>query len=534
MLSLMIVDDELTTRTSLQQFVPWSDIGITSVVIAENGRAALKLAAERPPSILLTDVRMPKMDGINLARQVRQLYPDCRIVFLSAYSDKEYLKSAIQLSAVDYLEKPIDMPTVISLFSNIVNNLIDQRKTFEENAKLIQHVEENVHMLRQDLTMKLILHQAHLVKLQDQYHQDILRLSPSGSYQMLCARMNWHKKDMLTHHSVVRNELLLQLNHASNVSTLRYLCGFVNAQDLVIIINTDVYHNPTHRLQTFTAHLFNLLSKHTEDSYSFSIGLSHTSMNDHDFGELYNSALSMLQQQFYDGVNRVFYPPLKPTAHFKADKKIYLNFRKVLRSRSLEDVHAFVSNLTENISQARDADINKIKNIYFTLFRNLFEVTMKWDLFESEDDSTEAYIWQELKETMTLSELSKLLILNIETVLKNTDNKTTSTDKTGEILSHIENNYMNNQLSIQSIANHVHWSPTYLSTYFKKATGKTINEYITELRIDKAKELLLDRKNKLYEISEYLGYADANYFSTLFKKYVTLTPSEFRDKYAND
>ena len=108
MIKLIIVDDERVTRESLRDYIPWAELGIESVLTARNGTEALTLFESNRPNIVLTDIRMPKMDGIQLAERLREIEPRCKIVFLSGYADKEYLKRAIQLQATSYVEKPID------------------------------------------------------------------------------------------------------------------------------------------------------------------------------------------------------------------------------------------------------------------------------------------------------------------------------------------------------------------------------------------------------------------------------------------
>jgi len=109
MIKILIVDDEKITRDSLEQFIPWAQLGISNVETAKNGFVALSLVKESKPDIILCDIRMPKMNGIEFVTKVREFDADCKIIFLSAHADKEYLKSAINLKAVSYIEKPILM-----------------------------------------------------------------------------------------------------------------------------------------------------------------------------------------------------------------------------------------------------------------------------------------------------------------------------------------------------------------------------------------------------------------------------------------
>ena len=124
MLNILIVDDEKKTRDGLVKHIPWNKLGNFTLYEAENGLQAIEKAKEIHPDIVISDIRMPKMDGIEFAKQLRELYPQCKIIFFSGYSDKEYLKSAISLKAISYIEKPMDIDEISAVIKETVNQCI--------------------------------------------------------------------------------------------------------------------------------------------------------------------------------------------------------------------------------------------------------------------------------------------------------------------------------------------------------------------------------------------------------------------------
>ena len=122
-LSVLLVDDEKMPREVLKNYLPWDELQITKVTEAEDGQQALELARLHRPDILISDVKMPRMNGLELAAKVREMYPDCQFVFLSGYTDKEYLKGAIKLKAASYVEKPIDLEELTGVLRDIVAEL---------------------------------------------------------------------------------------------------------------------------------------------------------------------------------------------------------------------------------------------------------------------------------------------------------------------------------------------------------------------------------------------------------------------------
>jgi len=151
-MNLFIADDEYFTRNGVHQALPWHQFGITRVDQMEDGLQALEAAAEVQPDILLTDVRMPRMDGIQLSKQLRNRYPDCQIIFMSGYSDKEYLKSAIHLSAITYIEKPFEIEELREAIQRAVDNV--RKLEMERNRNHARR--KDLPLVKSNLALQLI------------------------------------------------------------------------------------------------------------------------------------------------------------------------------------------------------------------------------------------------------------------------------------------------------------------------------------------------------------------------------------------
>jgi two-component system response regulator YesN len=132
---MLIVDDEATTRKGLMEYISWGEIGVDAVYDAEDGQKGLELASAIHPDIVLTDVRMPRMNGIELAQRLKDMLPLCKVVFLSGYSDKEYLLSAINLQAVNYIEKPVDLEEVRRVIQKTVALCIEDRQRLDQTRE---------------------------------------------------------------------------------------------------------------------------------------------------------------------------------------------------------------------------------------------------------------------------------------------------------------------------------------------------------------------------------------------------------------
>ncbi|MFD0670916.1 response regulator [Cohnella sp. GCM10027633] len=521
MANLMIVDDEETTRESLKDLVPWADWGIRDVRAAENGLAALALAETFPPAILLTDIRMPRMNGIELARQIRERCPACEIVFLSGFSDKEYLKSAIQLHAVDYLDKPVDLEALRTLIEGIVSRIeaADRRKG-------------EVHYRRQDAVLELIGRGTGLPELAGRLDPDVLRLRTGMRYLVLAAQLNWSASVESGEKAILKHELLVRLGETERLGGLAFISGFLEDDALAMIACADA-SLPAATVAGTAAEALGRIRSATEGACSLTVGVAPPFADEGGFGSRYKEARDTAKRQFYLGTGQVIVADrAREPGSYPIDKGELARFKKLLREESPEEVAAYVGRTTRDIAAAGDPDTNKIRNLYFNYMRVLFETTMKWDLTESESEA--GYLWREIDTRVTLGELSELLLDNVDAVMRKPAGKEHGTDKLDEVLKYVGAHYTSNQLTIQSIADRTLLSLTYLCAFFKKSTGRTLNDYITGLRIEKAKALLQDRNMKLSEIAAAIGLTDPNYFSTLFKKYAGLTPSEYRVKHYYD
>ncbi len=514
-MNLIIIDDEETTRNSLMELVPWSEMGVTEVRTAENGIAALALATSFKPSVILTDIRMPKMNGIELAQNIRKLYPECEIIFLSGFSDKDYLKSAIQLSAVDYLDKPVDMEELRSLFVKVVQK---QRDLAGRTESLLYQ--------RQKIVIDLISQTTSLSEWLKNSTQDVVQLSDQGMFNMYTVLLNWSSTIADDEKTVIKHELLKLLNDRDLTDDIRYISGFLNDNCLSIAANFPDYREV--KCKEFAERLVKRLLEAAPGKYSLSIGCSSPSLSPEEYSHLYKSSLEAAKKQFYGDPNKVFFPDPVPARKYEIDKSLYMRFKKTLRQGSAAEAVQLILVTTDEIAKTGDPDTNKIRNLFFNFLRVLFEVTMQWDAAESGDDKEMIYMWREIDTCVSLKELAQFLVDNIRLVFDQSNTKACVVEKLDEIKKYIADHYSSNQLSIQNIAEHTFLSHTYLCAYFKKSTGRTLNEYITELRIEKAKELLRNGNHKLYEITNEVGLTDTNYFSTLFKRCTGLTPSEYR------
>lgn len=530
MYRLMIVDDENTTCNSLQELIPWRQLGISEVVTAKNGIAALKLAQSKQPDILLTDIRMPKMDGLELAKTVREQFPQCQIIFLSGYADKAYLKTAIQLKAVSYIEKPLNPDEIKSIIRQTVALCEEERQRNQTFAKLQDNLNDSKPLMGQALTLELVNDGLDNSELTAKYAGLDFQLNPDDCYTVIYVDISWNPElnAGAIHHA--KQSLLEALASGSAANPANIIAGFDPTDNLILVCRTKTAASPAFR------ELFDFLDTclipFTKNGSRYAAGVGSIAMGLEQIPQSHRNAVIAATRQFYCNSQQIFYfsDPF-PSSTLEIDKALFADFKNSLRNDNFEAAQSLVRKLTDQIATCRESDLNRVKNAYFHLLLAVYDVALERKLIDPFNEREEKYIWQELAEKRSLAELAEYVLAVNDMIFKQLTETGAPNRKIKEITRYIREHYADKNLSIQTISSQVYLSPTYLCAFFKKSTGKTLNEYITDIRIAKAKELLQDQQMKLYEISANVGFTDVNYFSTLFKRKVGCTPSEFREKY---
>lgn len=529
MVRLLIVDDELKTREGIHRLFHWPDLGIDEVKTSRNGSEALDIIKDYPPDIVLTDVKMPKMNGIELAEKIRCMMPECMIIFLSAYSDKEYLKSAIHLNAIDYIEKPIDPEEVRSALLNAVNQHIEARNRKKHIERISSSLNESQYLIRQEAAAALLNGSFDTFTVFDNYGDDIIGFSMNENCARATAAITFNWKADENEIIQLQHKLVKLINQNILFEKLNSIAYFYSFNILAIIMENKVVKNPevfAEALEKLNVNLKDMF----EGNFTISTGWSRVPGSVSNISEAFNASVEASMLQFYYGEGRVFQSSYTQRSVFRMDKGIYNTFRKHLEENMPERASELVRELTSDIMRSLDGNIGMIKNIYSNLYITLLEVSRTSSISEKEHIKESRSIWDKIGKIATLRELSDFIISEIYNIYGPTYIKDAVGRKIFEIIRYIQNNYGNSNLSTELIAGNVYLSRTYICGIFKRSMGKTLNDYITEIRIEKAKELLKDSKVKLYEIASRVGYSDANYFTTIFKKQTGYLPSEYRER----
>ncbi len=512
----LIVDDEKTTRETLRDFVPWSSLGFGEVDAAANGIDALARMSRSRPDVLLCDVRMPRMDGIELARRVRAEYPDCVIVFLSGYSDAEYLRGAIRVQAADYIDKPIDLGQVSAAIANAAA-IAKVRSAARENEATADESARLAHLKKESLALEL--------------------LSPSASASDIEARFGAVSSPFLS--GAARAAVLLPrprpgASGAERSLALGAIVASVNRdrrEDFAFAacrLDADqvgLVLGPG-REGTGGGALAEALEALAEEAEAW-LGLGPSSRP--PLVSSLAAASRSLGLRYYEPGARVLRDRADAAPPFELLAAELGRFRAAVERRDQGAAALALEELRSRAAARGDPDKGRDTAALLAFGTALVELAPGWSPTEvaAEREALKAA----LAEASSLEAASCLVGTLLSRCLESDSGRLSARRKTERAKDYIRGRFRDPGLSIAEIAGATGISDSYLCTLFKRECGSTVLDFITELRIEAAKALLVEGDGKIQAVAAEVGFRDAEWFSTLFKRLAGTPPGEYRERH---
>ena len=506
---ILIIDDENILRHGLKHLCNWEEEGFCIVGEATNGKQALQMIEEVKPHIIITDVVMPVMDGVEFSKIANKLYPNIKIIVLSSFSEFDYVKEAFKHGVCDYLLKAkLTSPELLKILKKLrteINYNKEDKPQSEDdvdaNSILFSFMREYPSKETPDFDYL----KKHFV---NQY------------FIMIACNLDFIDNTQNTSRDIFKNNVSKLTQHY--FSSYIYSNIFLdNKYFLIINFNDDLSIDID--INQFTHNLRNSLSSSVFIS-------SHHFMEIENILDVYAQIISLLPKTFYFGdrhcisINALLKSRKSPafnldlfTSHTKnldfesAYDILKVYFNDVRESLSLDDysLKRFCQNIiydTLNTCDALGFDISEINSSKIRLFKSI-------DL---------AFSAQNLEE----------IVFNILNQIADSINQQADQKNSimiNQIKRYVDENY-SSDISLTDISNALHINYHYVSSYFKTHTNENLSTYINKVRIEKAKSLLQDKTIPISHISEMVGFSEHNYFSKVFKKYTNVTPTTYRRK----
>lgn len=518
MYKALIVDDEPKVRSGLTKLIPTLDAEWTVVGQAKNGNEALELVRREMPDLVITDIRMPNMNGLDLLNVLRE-YP-VQVVILSGYGYFEYAKTAIRFGAFDYLLKPLKPDEVRDLLGRLKKEI---RKP-EAGAAAIT-ADFHYVKLWKDWLLGIEDSADHLDRLCGQlpegvsgYHIIAIDIE---DFDELVTEDQWGDRQLVVF--AVRN-IVYEILHAREDVGSRFL--FANASQIYFLLHGGPCPRDVYELMIYEVRRWVRIS--------ISVGISGRTGEFAELPRAFTEAREALLNRWIYGSGLVHeHGELARTSEGNAgnapgypsdlDEALVLALREGDEERVREVLRRFVGTVLEQ-NVVYPVFHGYCLQLLSSVVRYVHEQKITALVFQ---DELKPYEWFQVNFSADefirfVDELTAAAIEKAEWKKQQKHNRTLET-----AVSFIHRNYMHD-ISLNDVACKAGMSSSYFSSFFKQEMGMSFIEYLTQFRMDKAKNLMMDPDLKLYNISEMVGYQDVKYFSRLFKKTEGVTPGEYR------
>ncbi|MDF2961605.1 MAG: AraC family transcriptional regulator [Paenibacillus sp.] len=540
MYKLVIVDDEPTVRFGLRNYFDWSAYDIEFAGDADDGDVGLQLIERVQPDLVLTDVRMINMDGIRMSAQVRERFPHIKIVFVSGHDDADYLKSALQVNAVDYIFKPVNMQELKTVVQRVVGELQAEEKERMLIADMQVKLTQSMPLLREKFLMSIIRDgvakpggaRSRLEFLQ-------LELPADASYWVIVVTVDDNAEVVEPRSERDKQLLSYAVLNVCQELIDRHMGGYAfenRSSEYVGILRASGIRDEDEQQEDL---LFRLAEEIRENlqrwlSITVTIGVGERVNQLSALPLSYTQAREAADQKWYLGKNRVI--SMDSLEH---DEESMYRFDQAQSDRLLSAMRAAEPNqlslelneLFDSLSRNRRNGFKYCRNVCLQLILLSNRLMLELNIQSRELEEKELSLWERVFKQETITDLKFTLESHLTEVCSLIQEKRNgkSSNVIERIRKVIEQRYPDN-VTVSDIAESVFLSSTYVSLLYKQETGETVYEYLTKVRIEKAKELLRDPSFKFYEVCYAVGYSDPSHFSKLFKKATGFTPSAYREQ----
>ena len=542
MLKIFLAEDEVVVRETIKRMIPWEELGFELVGEAADGEMALPLLIRLQPDLLITDIKMPFMDGLTLARLAKKEIPGLKVVILSGYDDFNYAKQAIGIGVEDYLLKPITKNALIERLSEIRSRYEHektQKEYYEKFQREMQAYEKNS---SRDFFEALVDGSMDMMEVYERAEKLGLDIV-AEAYNVLIFTMNCDEdfsgqRDEYSSWEAESLELLENF-FAGHSSAMLFRSNIFSYGVLLKGQRETIEENT----RACVDEIRKILSRQDgRREWFLAVGQSVERLS--QIQKSYHTASRAFSQRYLYDENILYYDEMETMEHpggqAETEDNAYLQkvdvnalnpaiLQKFLSNGLQEETENFVKDYFYAIGQEPMESLvfrnYVILNVRFSVIS--FIKGLGCDTNEMESADTEEVLAESGKNMESAIAYAKKMISQaIEIRDQNSGNKNRSILKTA--VDFIDSHYMEEDISLNTVANVANVSSNHFSALFSQNMGQTFIEYLTTLRMNKAKELLRCTGMRSSEIAGEIGYKDAHYFSYLFKKTQGMTPSDYR------
>ncbi|MCI9486668.1 MAG: response regulator [Lachnospiraceae bacterium] len=530
---IMIVDDEEEVRKAIVKKMDWEGLGFEVVADAENGIDALEKAENLDLDVILTDIKMPFMDGLELGRVLQEKHSPIKLIVFSGFDEFEYAKEAIRLNVIEYVLKPVNAEELGQVLARVKGELDTMMAENRSLERLKKSYEEMLPMIRERFLTDFVRGlfeegdvEGHLEELQIPGREKRFHLAA-------VARVGRPPEGNRT----TREQEMLRIS-AGKFLEEQLLPEFVPViwtykTYLILIVSMDEEQEASVLLDILESacrkcqRIFGV---------SLTVGLGGTGEGYERIPESYREAFSALEYRAILGSGRaICYQDVDDSVSvpvcFGGEEAALLTKAATFGGGEEEKIRAAVETIVEKAEET-DALARNEQLYMIGLLNTVTQIVEKYGLSMEQAVGHGGNYLELITAFQSAGELSGWLFDTCMNLSRAIEEKRAATTRNtvDEAREYIEKNYADPGLSVDRLCQELHLSPSYFSTIFKQETGSSYVNYLTEVRLAKAVELLQTTEDKTYLIASKVGYPEANYFSYVFKKRFGISPTKYRNR----
>ena len=531
-IKVFLVEDEVIIRSGVKKSINWEQEGYEFVGEASDGELAYPMILKEKPDILITDIRMPFMDGLELSRLVKKELPDIKILILSGYDEFEYAKKAIKIGVTEYLLKPISAAKLTEVLNAVAETIRQENEEKNLLETYFAEMRENTERDKMRLFEKLLMGDLSMGEILEAGERFGMNLGAS-CYKIVLFKILANLENHVYAEQMV--DACSSVEQAASMMEGVYVFQR-GVEGWAFLLTAQDEKSMEESAKILYQNLKQAMKNYTQLEYFGGIGSTVPRIR--SLKQSFREADRAFAARFVEEANQI----ISQKEFEKSQMEEGLKMQGVVQiGKSREMLQKFLSNGTrEEVKAFSDAYISRIEeeNIRSTMVRQYGVIDVCIVILSFCERISSANRLQEEAEELqkmmqkihSLSEIKKYVVrlLNEAIELRDAESGRRYSDLIAAAKKEIENHYMTEEISLNTVAISVGMSPSYFSSIFSKEAGKTFVEYLTEVRIEKAKEFLMCSSMKTSEIGYEVGYKDPHYFSYIFKKVQGCSPKEYR------
>ncbi|MBD2871103.1 response regulator [Paenibacillus arenilitoris] len=545
---LLLVDDEANVVDGLADTLPWHELGIAKVFKAYSGVEALEILKTNPVDILISDIRMPGMTGLELLARVRRSWKKIKCILLSGHAEFAYAQQAIAHETYDYLLKPVGDEEIMAKVGGAIKALSEERDETRFRQRMARAFQESLPKLRGELLNELLQGLKYAPdRLTDKLESLKLNIAHDESFALMLVRLEGHlpKLDFYSL-SLMEYAVANMAEELFKDSFRLWNCKSVHGY-LVFVVTVpeekrETFGSPEHFARTAEGELQQKAAQLQLSVSHYLKGSASVLMNKwgafpHDVKRLYEDVLMALRRQvgneselFVEVSGNPAQPPVRSLQRLHEPPMLV----HLLESGNFDLAREKLTAVWEELNQNWANSPEHVLEVFFSVYASFSSFAHKNGRELADVIGSALADVSGLMPGRSASSLYGWMFEALQLLRQSMENETRNDrDITVNQIKQFVQKHLVDDVSLQAIADDLYMHPVHVSRVFKLETGENLSDYVLRLKMELAASMLADPSLKSYEIALKLGYQNPNYFNKVFKKYYSLTPQEYRQKQGN-